>query len=193
MGYATARDWFGDATFDEVLDCILNNLTIGPKIIEDTTKSFLIRNHLKSRIDQLEVDLAGHHLWYDIMNAEDKTEFLFTKIEIGKGHISLSRSSGVPVPVPTPSIDVLHTGIIDIGHRATEFIHQKRFDDYLQATTSEVKLLIITKDCIADPSYIFITLKVTAGDRKHIPSLDKLALLLGKIKIMVSQSLQTLG
>ena len=48
---ASGREWFGDATFDQVLDCILSNLNVGPKIIEDTTKGFLIKDHLKSKID----------------------------------------------------------------------------------------------------------------------------------------------
>ena len=41
---ASGRFWFGDASFDQVLDCILNNLCVGPKIIEDTTKGFLIKD-----------------------------------------------------------------------------------------------------------------------------------------------------
>src|SRR5918996_6263599 len=69
---ASGRDWFGDATFDQVLDCILNNLNVGPKIIEDTTKGFLIKDHLKSKIDQLEVDFENRCFWYDLVNDDNK-------------------------------------------------------------------------------------------------------------------------
>jgi hypothetical protein len=58
----------------------------------------LIKEHMKSKIDQLEVDFEKRTFWYDLINFEDKRDPIMIKVEIGNGRILLSRSSAVPVP-----------------------------------------------------------------------------------------------
>ena len=185
---ASGRDWFGDATFDQVLDCILNNLNVGPKIIEGTTKGFLIKDHLKSKIDQLEVDFENRCFWYDLNNYENEYDPLFIKVNIVGGQISISRISGVPVPAI--AVQDLHKRIMDAGDLTNEFINSKSAEKYLQATNRSVKLKIISADMT--PCFVSITLTVTAADKKYFPTLDTLNLLLREIANMVWRNLQML-
>jgi hypothetical protein len=185
---SSGRVWFGDATFDQVLDCILNNLNVGPKIIEDTTKGFLIKNHLKSNIDQLEVDFENKSFWYDLKNYENEYDPLFMKVNIGDGRISISRITGVPVPAV--AVLDLHKRIIDASDLANEFINSKRVGEYLQATNRLVKLKIISADMT--PCFVSITLTVTAANKKYFPTLDTLNLLLREIANIVWRNLQIL-
>jgi hypothetical protein len=141
---ASGRDWFGDATFDQVLDCILNNLNVGPKIIEDTTKGFLIKDHLKSKIDQLEVDFENRCFWYDLVNDDNKYDPLFIKVNFVDGQISISRISGVPVLAV--AVQDLHKRIIYASDLANEFINGKSAEKYLHATNRSAKLKIISAD-----------------------------------------------
>ena len=108
--------------FGQVLDCILNNLT-GPKIIEDTTKGILIENHLKSKIDQLEVDFEKVRFWYTLDNNEYKHDLITIKVNIERDKISLSRNSAIPIP--TTAVMDLHKRIREATQLSNELIQNK--------------------------------------------------------------------
>jgi hypothetical protein len=180
------RGSFDDSTFDQVLDCILNNLDVGPKIIEDTTKGFLIKEHMKSKIDQLEVDFEKRTFWYDLINFEDKRDPVMIKVEIGNGHISLSRSSAVPVPAT--AVKDLHKRIREATQLDNKLIQDKYTNDNLQLPTLDVKLSIISADMT--PCFVAIALTVTTEDRKYLPTLDMLDFLIRQIASIVWECLQ---
>jgi len=185
---ASGRDWFGDATFDQVLDCILNNLNVGPKIIEDTAKGFLIQDHIKSKIDRLEVDFEKKSFWYELKNTENKYDLIFIKVDIADDQISISRMSAVSVPAV--AVQDLHKRIIDASDFANKFINDINAEEYSQATNRSVKLKIISADMT--PCFVSITLTVTAANRKYLPTLDTLNLLLREISNIVWRNLQML-
>ena len=86
---------------------------MGPKIIEDTTKGFLIEDHLKSKIDQLEVDFEKVGFWYTLDNFENKHDPIWIKVNIENGQISLSRNGAVPIP--TTALKDLHKRIREVN------------------------------------------------------------------------------
>jgi hypothetical protein len=183
---AAGRVWFGDASFDQVLDCILNNLAVGPKIIEDTTKGFLIKEHMKSKIDQLEVDFEKRTFWYDLINFEDKRDPIMIKVEIGNGRILLSRSSAVPVPAT--AVKDLHKRVREATQLGNKLIQDKYTNEILQLPTLDVKLSIISADMT--PCFVAIALTVTTEDRKYLPTLDMLDFLIRQIASIVWECLQ---
>jgi hypothetical protein len=183
---ASGRGWFGDATFDQVLDCVLNNLGIGPKIIEDTIKGFLIKEHLKSKIDQLEVNYEKRTFWYDLINFEDERDPIMIKVEIGNGRISLSRSSAVPVPAT--AVKDLHERVREANQLGNKLIRDNYANDNLQLPTLDVKLSIISADMT--PCFVAISLTITMEDRKYLPTLDVLNPLIREIASIVWRSLQ---
>ena len=140
----SGRFWFGDAHFGQVLDCILNNLSVGPKIIEDTTKGFLIENHLKSKIDQLEVDFEKVRFWYTLENNENKHDLIKIKVNIERDKISLSRNSAIPIP--TTAVMDLHKRIREATQLSNELIQDKYSSNKLAPI--DVKLSVISADMV---------------------------------------------
>lgn len=181
---ASGRFWFGDASFDQVLDCILNNLCVGPKIIEDTTKGFMIKDHLKSKIDQLEVDFEKVRFWYTLENFENKLDPILIEVNIGNGQISLSRNSAVPIP--TTALKDLHKRIREATQLSNKFIQDKHSSNKL--ASFDVKLSIISASTV--PYFISIWLTVTTKDKKYLLTLDMLNFLLKQIAVIVWECLQ---
>lgn len=128
------------ASFDQVLDCILNNLCVGPKIIEDTTKGFLIKDHLKSKIDLLEVDFEKVRFWYTLDNFENKHDLIWIKVNIGNGQISLSRFNAVPIP--TTAVKDIYKRIREATQLSNKLIQDKYSSNKL--ASFDVKLSIIS-------------------------------------------------
>ena len=157
----------------------------GPKDNRGHNKRLFDQDHLKSKIDQLEVDFEKVRFWYTLDNFENKHDPISIKVNIGNGQISLSRNGAVPIP--TTALKDLHKRIREATQFSNKFI-QDKYSSSNKLASFDVKLSIISASTV--PYFIAIWLTVTTKDKKYLLTLDMLNFLLKQIAVIVWECLQ---